>query len=68
MTITINSRSGDFAHQTIRYEDVRDLAGLKGNPSCTWRTRDGRGGTLSPGNKVVVYEGMVFNIVHTGNA
>jgi hypothetical protein len=71
--IVVNGKPQATPNSSISYEEVLDL-GFPGaelwlrTPSMTWRAKDGRGGTLAPGQRVNVSEGMVFNAVHTGNA
>lgn len=51
------------------YESIVSLADMTGTPSVTWKVRGTNdGGTLAPGQKVVVREGLVINVAHTGNA
>jgi len=68
ITVILNGESMRMPEGRIDYEDLVSLAGLRGNPSMTWHQRGGAGGILSPGRWVEVRAGMVFNVVHTGNA
>ena len=57
----------------VSYEEVVALAGLSGAPTVTYAgKRDGdvrRQGTMYTGcPPVVVEDGMVFNVIHTGGA
>lgn len=75
MKITINGQdhSVDGALKNyVMYEEVKQLASMRGTPSMTWRIRGtNEGGIVEPlGEKAVVAlrEGLVFNVAHTGNA
>ena len=67
MKVTINGTAHDITEDAIEYEALVELAGMSGTPSCTWKW-GGTRGILSPGDGVFVNDGMVVNIVHTGNA
>lgn len=73
MTIIVNGKRHTTSGPSLSYSDVLDIgfsaAALEGaSPTMTWRTWDGRTGTLTPGQHVNLSAGMVFNVVDTGNA
>lgn len=54
--------------ETMSYEELVELAGLKGYPTAvySWRGPDGTtSGSLWPGKTVKPREGMIFSVVHT---
>lgn len=73
MHINVNGRSFTFANSQIGYEEVVRLAEMTGTPSVTYvsKRRDDsrRSGAMHTGcTSVELEDGMVFNVVHTGNA
>jgi hypothetical protein len=69
MWITINGEQVDGGDTvTIAYEMVLALARMHGTPSMTYRFPGGLGGILTPGDRVALVRGLIFNVVHTGNA
>ena len=53
----------------LTYEDIVKLAGEEGTPSVTWRRyMSAEGGTLAPGEKIKMQNGLGFKVCHTGNA
>jgi hypothetical protein len=66
--IMVNGRSCPVAtNEDISYETIVTLSGMKGQPSVTYhRGHHSRpDGTLAPGQKVAVYNGMIFNVANT---
>jgi hypothetical protein len=70
--IIVNGQEMPFSGSQISYDEVIALAGKTGHPSVTYRghvVRDSRReGLMHPGCAAVeVDDGMVFNVMHTGN-
>ena len=56
---------------TLNYEQVKELAYPNGgpeNPSCTWRSPTGGSGILTRDADVYLEEGLIINMIDTGNA
>lgn len=71
MNIILNGTPTEFEKQTISYTEVVTRAGgsiTRPFSTVTWRARDERSGTLTPGQVVAVTEGMIFNCVVTTSA
>ena len=72
MKIIVNGTSVDIDRTDINYEDLVKLAGKRGCPSVTYSSRGTgdakRSGSLSSCQSLRLDEGMVFTILHTGNA
>ena len=71
MNIIVNGRPVTISGNMLSYGELLLLAGLTGTPSVMWSLRDGGeplNGTVLPGDLFHVGDGMVFNVVHTGNA
>lgn len=69
--VFINGRSVEICAADVTYEQIAGLAGKTGTPSMTWRLRndpENRDGILSPGGRLPLREGLVFNVQHTGDA
>lgn len=49
------------------YERIVELAGMSGYPSITYKGPD-LNGILIPGENIEMWNDMVFNVAHTGNA
>ena len=72
MKIIVNGDEHEISDDkvSLTYEEVVKLAEHKPkyNPSVTAKLLDGSGSILSPGRKVGLFEGMIFNVAYTGNA
>lgn len=72
INIIANGKPKQTEKTAISYQEALDLVYpsiLEGRqPTLTWKTQDGRAGTLTPGQFVNVSEGMIFNAANTGNA
>lgn len=71
MEIIVNGKKFVTLSKAILYEEVCNYAGINKelNPSMVWFMPGTRlGGTLIPSKSVEVINGMVFNVVNTGNA
>lgn len=72
MLIHVNGVETTTDLQIATYEQVVELAGERGSPSVAYSYRVGvhqRAGTMYPGCKPIeLATGMVFTVVHTGNA
>lgn len=67
MKIILNGRKTD-ADGEMSYDALVGLAKLTGHPTLTFKDREsGRGGTVHTGQVLKLAEGMVINIIHTGN-
>lgn len=72
--IWINGWTIEVPGEPLSYTDVVRLAGMFGHPSITWHVKNGTGGlsdgimTPSSAMRIVPVEGLVFNVVHTGDA
>lgn len=70
--ITINGEKTLWAAPEISYEQLVELAGMKGTPSAMYEgPRHGdsqRSGIMHPGKIVAVEDGMHFSVAHTNNA
>ena len=54
----------------LTYEELVRMAAMTGSPSMTFaRGPSSRPeGILAPGQKIEICDGMIFSVVHTGNA
>lgn len=72
MHIIVNGIGHETEQAFLTYDQVIGIAGAKPGSSVTFRARVGpeavRQGCLSTGCGVTLAEGMVFNVVMTGNA
>lgn len=68
--VTINGQPWTLCGDTASYEDVVASLGDHGTDrTVTWYARgEGTGGTLTPGQRVPLTDGLVFNAVVTGSA
>lgn len=73
VTIIVNGRKKEVSEKELSYEQIVDIA-FNGNPpkgenvviTVTFsKGEDGKQGTLLPGQKVKVKDGMVFNVTAT---
>lgn len=73
LTIIVNGKHIETSLSEVHYADVVAFAGKEGNPSVTYRARLGgdltKSGMMHEGSgPVTLVDGMVFNVMHTGNA
>ena len=74
--ITVNGAVGEVAESTLSFERLIEVAGhVYGHsfsPECSVTFRRAAGerseGILSPGQKVEIQEGTIFNVYLTGSA
>ena len=67
--VLINGSPTTIPNEILPYEGLVTLAGLSGTPSATYKCRrSGQSGILVPEESVQPRAGMVFNVMHTGNA
>lgn len=71
MNIVVNGKPVSLDEAALSYEDACVLAGEQPGASMTYCLRndsvDARG-TLAAGDRIIVGEGMVFNVCMTGGA
>ena len=60
----LNGRSYRLLDQELSYAEIADAAKTTA-PTITWRTVDGEGGSLLPGEILVVGPGVVINAFRT---
>jgi predicted DNA-binding helix-hairpin-helix protein len=74
MKVTINGEAKEVTRTTLTYDQIADLAfgedriKIKGLFYSVVYTRMFRNGTVTPGQKIRVSEGMRITIMYTGNA
>lgn len=70
MKIILNGRAMFVDNVVLKYEQICQLAELDANcnPSMTYRTPSGAGGTLSRGDGIGVTEGLILSVCYTGAA
>lgn len=71
VNVLINTTPKKLPAGVITYEQLVDLAGMKGTPTVTFHAKHGRmqySGCPAPGDSFVASEGMRISITHTGNA
>src|ERR1700692_4082110 len=69
LTIVINGERMPIAAEVLSYEGMAALAGKKPGVTVTyWDPTSDRNGSLRPGQRVLVTDGMVFDAVFTNNA
>lgn len=69
--IVINGTKMTTEATTLSYEEVLQLAGLRGNPTTVYsyrNSKDHSGRFLNPGKSVDVWDGLSIDCCHTGNA
>lgn len=70
--IIINGTGHEIEKAVLTYEEIRDLAGLEGHPTMVFHGKQSNGnkvgGSLIAGREIGLVEGMIFSVVHTGNA
>jgi len=67
--VTLNGGWLPLHREAVSYEDIVMLAGERHGATVTfWHRDDDTSGSLRPGQKILVTEGMVFNAFMTGNA
>ena len=69
-TVVMNGDRIPIQREALSYEDVLLLEGLPKGASVTWWDKAGNGGngSLRPGERIALTEGMVFNAAVTGRA
>lgn len=65
---TVNGKAVSTSQGVVSYYFLVLCAGMKGKPSVTVAKKLGPSCTLSPGQTVVIEQGMVVNVCRTGNA
>jgi hypothetical protein len=68
MKIVVNGVEKETGSRELAYTDVCSLAGKTDDPTVTFRRVDGRSGEMVRGNTIMVTDGLVFNVQHTGAA
>jgi len=68
--IMVNGEHKRLKEPRLSYEQLVELAGLTGNPSCTYGYigEQNAGGIFCPGDTLQIVGNEHFSIVHTGNA
>ena len=70
-SIVVNGRAISINLDVLSYWDLVSIVKEAGDPSVSWSCKEVEGtrtGTLFSGEKVKLSDGMVFNVMHTGNA
>jgi hypothetical protein len=69
LTVVINGQKMPIATEVLSYEAIASLASKKPGVTITyWDRASDRNGSLRPGQKVLVTDGMVFDAMYTNAA
>lgn len=63
----LNGAIMETDEDTLSYERIRDILKLTGTPTCTVRSKN-RDRCLLPGGVVAMDNGVIIDMIHTGNA
>ncbi len=67
--VTVNGMEWPLPGEVMSYERVLALTSKKAGATVTWYDRQSKvGGTLAPGDRILLKDGLVFNAVMTGAA